>query len=87
MGAAGAVGGFKGMKYKYTFRVHVKSGSLDKSGEGVEMEIRFYIITDGDYTNAYRTAILWYENIRKKNPSIRMMNTDKVSCVMREEIE
>ena len=71
---------------KYVFRMHLCSTSLHKSGEGIEMEIRF-VVKSTDYKVAFLDASLWAENLITKNPSLKMMYRTLISLVSEDEIE
>lgn len=70
---------------KYVFRMHFCSASVFKSGEGIEMEMRFVLKSD-DYKKALQNATLWAEDLIRKNPSLRLMRQTLISLVSEENI-
>lgn len=71
---------------KYVFRVHLVSKSMYKSGEGIEIEMRFYVHANSP-NRARKQAEKWYWNLMNKNPSLRLMYSTEISLVERGDIE
>jgi hypothetical protein len=72
--------------HKYIFRVHLMSESMNKSGEGIEMEMRFYVHANSP-NRARKQAEKWYWNLINKNPSLRLMLSTEITLIEWEDAE